>query len=82
MKKGLIVLGSTFGAVVTCIALEEHRKQKAYKEAAEYYCKGNFVKARGIFRSLGDYKNSEEYIKLCTKGLENQIKFYDLTKEE
>lgn len=57
------------GVVVAYIIGSIIDKKKQYKEAADLYANGEYAKARGLFRDLGDYKLSKDYKALCTAAL-------------
>jgi len=64
MKKAIIfVLIAALTVCATGCTSKEERSQ--YKEAVALYDDGKYISALSLFETLGDYKNSDEYLADC-----------------
>ena len=70
MKRRTIILMAI--AMVFATILTGCGKVENYKEAISLYENGQYEEAKAIFKDLGDYEKSEEYLVDCEKGLMHQ----------
>ncbi|MBE6982565.1 MAG: hypothetical protein E7437_09655 [Ruminococcaceae bacterium] len=71
-KKWIVILAAILGAAVLAVGafflirgIQQSNQQDTYDQAMVHFDEGNYEEALMLFEELGDFKDSEDYARLC-----------------